>query len=60
MPERGEGRAHTVSERTIHVNDLKASVEKASYVVDARAVAEALLRHVVDVRRPRAATPPPA
>ena len=41
-----------MSERTIHVNDLKASVEKASYVVDARAVAEALLRRVGDVRRP--------
>jgi len=42
-----------VSERTIHVNDLKASVEKASYVVDARAVAEALLRRVGDLRGPR-------
>ena len=42
-----------MSERAIYVNDLKASVEKASYVVDARAVAEALLRRVGDVRRPR-------
>ena len=40
-----------MSERTTYVNDLKTSVEKASYVVDARAVAEALLRRVVDVRQ---------
>lgn len=39
-----------MSERTSYVNDLKTSVEKASYVVDARAVAEALLRRVADVR----------
>ena len=44
-----------MSERTIYVNDLKASVEKAAYVVDPRAVAEALLRRVGDMRRLRAA-----
>lgn len=42
-----------MSERTNHVNDLKASVEKASYVVDVRAVAEALLQRVADGRRGR-------
>jgi anti-sigma28 factor (negative regulator of flagellin synthesis) len=39
-----------VTERTIQLNDLKASVEKSAYVVDPRAVAEALLQRVVDMR----------
>lgn len=55
MPVAADGRAQTVSERTIYVNDLKTSVEKAAYVVDPRAVAEALLRRVGDMRRVRAA-----
>jgi anti-sigma28 factor (negative regulator of flagellin synthesis) len=46
-----EGRAQAVTERTIQLNDLKASVEKSAYVVDSRAVAEALLQRVVDMRR---------
>lgn len=49
-----------MSERTIHLNDLKDSVDKAAYVVDARAVAEALLRRVGDMRRIAAASARPS
>jgi hypothetical protein len=49
-----------MSERTMQVNELKTSVEKAAYVVDPRAVAEALLSRVSDVRKERAIQAPAA
>jgi hypothetical protein len=51
MSTAAERRVQAISERTIHLNDLKDSVDKKAYVVDPRAVAEALLRRVVDLRR---------
>ena len=42
-------------QRTVHVKDLKSSVERAAYVVDSRAVAEAMLRRASELRRQRRA-----
>ena len=58
MPRTADGKAQPVTERTIQLTDLKASVEKSAYVVDPRAVAEALLQRVCDMRRARGAADP--
>ena len=58
MSTAAEWRAQAISERTIHLNDLKDSVDKKAYVVDPRAVADALLRRVVDLRRSKSAPGP--
>lgn len=40
-------------ERTVQLSDLKNSVQRASYVVDPRAVAEAMLRRAAEERAAR-------
>jgi hypothetical protein len=50
--------AAPVTERTMQLNDLKTSVERASYVVDPRAVAEAMLRRAAEHRAAQHAPDP--
>ncbi len=48
----------TTTDQHMRLKDIQASVRQARYVVDPRAVAEAMLRRAVEERAARLASPP--